>query len=1071
MVDHAVKHAVKHVAINVVKNVGYLVSVLVGALVASHASSMPPSWFLGLLLLLAGLLIWKAKTLALYDFGSLKSQASVKNHAKTRGVNRGFDQGLNKGLHKGFNKVLNDSFNQGPNKSSDITGTTHHSKKERAAQTKAAASKVFYTLLIKSCTLLSCFILGFSLLLLRAQFSLQKQWPSELEGRSLLVRIEPLSQLQRGERAWRFLAEVQQADLVEGQSLSPELWPQLVGAKVRLNLYFSGAKRYLAQSSDHVKRGEATPNTRKIRGSKANDIKTESLNKNGLNTIGLNKISSMKISPKKNTLDKSTLDKNPSYLSPAEMQSVLDINPGRTIIAEVKLRSPRGSHNFSAADYQARMLSQSISASGYIKRIIHISGEKRLSQPMQLGRFIDQQTLKHGALIKGLLLGDRSDLSSEHWSLLQKTGTGHLLAISGLHIGLSAAIGLIIFGVFGRCMQLFFKNVPPAQTLALVGSGLTALAYAYLADFSLPTQRALIMLWVYLLAALSGRVISPWRVFAVALLTLLFVDPWALEQAGGCLSFAAVAALIYGYWGRVTNHHGNSGESLSLFSRIKHYSWQLLRSQFLIASFLTAVLFSLQLPSGVLSMPANLLAIPWLSIVIMPLLLLFCVLWFLGTSATWLLNWADFALDILLNFLQGLLEAREQLESLALEKGILEDAELGHALWWPAIEFTGFAFFLMLLFGILWWLPKGFHGRLLALIPLLCLLLPSSALHSPPDKLHITIMDVGQGLAVLIQKDSRAVLYDTGPRFSSEHNAGASVVAPFLRARGLRSLDHLIVSHGDTDHSGGLASLVDQFQVKTLWSEPSYLNALPTNARTLNNIRACTAGHIWHWQGLTFQWLWPGSDPVEKAVAKRDNNRSCVLLMSYHNVRILLPGDIEKWAEKEILNNVALEQNSSGSLVAKAKDSFPHITKQTTTHITKQTSTQNAKGLLTQNAKGLLTKSAKGFCNIDLMLLPHHGSHSSSHKAWANCTKPAVVVSSSAWQNQFGHPSPKVLRRYPSSMQFDTGRDGAIQLTYELVVQKLNNKPVSAAGELEQKVQLSEIRLSRRLRKRYWHRD
>lgn len=801
-----------------------------------------------------------------------------------------------------------------------------------------------FTSLIK---LFACCLLAFSLLLLRAAFTLDTQWPKELDGRVLRMQFQIESQPIATDKAWRLNGRIQSLSFPGGQPGANLLWASLKGKRIRLRLYFPTARRYL-----------------------------------GLNSS--------------------------TKLGPVLLQDKLNLNIGRTVLADIKLKAPRGLHNFGAADFQARMLSESIVASGYIRKLHSVEGMARFGTREGLAEFINEQKLQHAPLIKGLLLGDRSDLKHEHWLLLQQTGTGHLLAISGLHIGLVAGIGMLIFGLAGRSAQLLSERSPMAQNCSLWGGGFSAIAYAWLADFSLPTQRALLMLWLYLLVAIAGRVVSPWRVFLMALLLLLLRDPWALEQAGGCLSFAAVAALIYGYWA-----YSKTARTLAA------YSWQLLRSQLLIASFLTAVLCYLQLPSGSLSLPANLLAIPWLSFVIMPLLLIACLSWLLEFGWHWPLHWADKAIDGLWRYLQTLLDLREMfneyvnltvldtpvLNGLSLQAQFLQALSLQapSALWWPAIPFNAVSFCLMLLAAFLFWLPKGSHGRFLFLLPLLCLLSPSNLLSPDAEKLQITVLDVGQGLAVLIEKNAQAVLYDTGPRYSDEYDAGASVVAPFLRGQGIRRLEHMIVSHGDSDHSGGLRSLLEQFPVKQFWTEPGYLQKLPSQDLSINQKRHCVAGESWQWQGIHFKWLWPTLTPSRHSAAGKQNNRSCVLLMQYQNLKILLPGDIERWAEQEILKNM--------------------------------------------NEDSIL-------CNLDVLLLPHHGSHSSSHKAWADCTRPLMVVSSTAWQNRYGHPSAKVLRRYPHSLQFDTGRDGAIQLQYE---------PKS-----DDSMQLKHILRSRQERRRYW---
>ncbi|MCV6625933.1 MAG: DNA internalization-related competence protein ComEC/Rec2, partial [Cellvibrionaceae bacterium] len=478
-------------------------------------------------------------------------------------------------------------------------------------------------------------------------------------------------------------------------------------------------------------------------------------------------------------------------------------------------------------------------------------------------------------------------------------------------------------------------------TIAWPSGLLVAAAYAYLAGFSLPTQRALIMLCLFVLAALLGRPLSLVRALLLAMAAVLLLDPLAFEQLGACLSFFAVAVLAYGFAGR----RATGGLWGGLFS--------LLKAQLLLGCFLPVALYALGLANGQLGLPANLLAIPLLSFIILPLLLFAAAQEFVGLAWLWPWQWADFALLCLLDYCRWLASLVPQQQQ---------------ALWWPAWAHSLWLVGGLLLAALLLWLPRGLPGRYLALLPL-CLALGLKPAAEPG--LRIMLLDVGQGLALVLERQGQVLLYDTGPRFSARFNAGSAIIAPYLRRRGVQRIEQLIISHGDLDHAGGFEALAGQFAIGQLWVEPSELGRYRAYKP-----QSCQRGRQWQWRGVSIRALWP--QPLEPGADKsayKRNNRSCVLLLQYQGLKLLLTGDIESWAERRILS--------------------------------------------------------PALAGVDIMLAPHHGSNSSSHPAWVALTRPRWLLSSAAYRSHYGHPHPKVLARYQESAALNTASTGALLFEYQ----------------------------------------
>ena len=525
----------------------------------------------------------------------------------------------------------------------------------------------------------------------------------------------------------------------------------------------------------------------------------------------------------------------------------------------VRLKRPHGYANPGGFDYEGWLYGQGIHANGYVRSD---TGNLRLAPAgsldgvrerlaMRLDRALAQA--RHASLIKALVLGERADMTPAQWRVLTATGTNHLLAISGLHVGLVA--GLIYF--LSHFVWRWLPGAParmPAARAAAWPALLAALAYAALAGFAIPTQRALIMVGAVMAARYWPRRLAPATVLAWACLLVLLHDSSAVLAPGFWLSFAAVALIVYCMSARIGMRR----------------AWrQLGRMQLLLGVGLVPLLLLWFQRVSLAAPLANLFAVPWVSLLVVPPALLGAALldaW--PAAGESLLKLCDLALEAMWRPLEWLA------------------AWPGAVLSLPAPPAAVFALALVGVGMLL--APRGWPARWLGALCLLPVLLyrPASPAHGA---FEFTLLDVGQGLAAVVRTRNHVLLFDTGSRFRSGFNAGDAVVIPYLREYGIRAVDMLIASHGDNDHVGGLAAVRAAMPVARILSgEPGRVQA-----------EACERGMRWEWDGVSFQILHPlGANGA-------GNNRSCVLRVATRSGAVLLPGDIEIPAEQALLANVA----------------------------------------------------------------------------------------------------------------------------------------------------------------------
>jgi competence protein ComEC len=596
------------------------------------------------------------------------------------------------------------------------------------------------------------------------------------------------------------------------------------------------------------------------------------------------------------------------------------VNSGEHWRLAVKLKRPGGLVNPGAFDYEAWLLAQRIGATGNVvdgQLLEPASGSWRDGIRKRL-LAVDAQGRQGG--LAALVLGDDSGLSTADWQVLQDTGTIHLLVISGTHIGLLAGLlygliaGLARWGAWPRRLPW----LPSACGVAFCG----ALAYGVLAGFEVPVQRACVMLGLVLLWRLRFRHLGMTWPLLLALNLVLMAEPLVSLRPGFWLSFAAVAILMLIFGGR-----------LGPWSWLQ--SWT--RAQWLIAVGLLPLLLALSLPVSLSGPAVNLLAVPWVSIFILPLALfgtLFLVIPPIGESLLWL---AGGSMEGLFRFLGWMAE---------------------RAPAWSGPQVPGWVWPMSLLGALLVLLPKGVPLRPLGWpLLLLCVFPPQKTV--PPGQVHVLQLDVGQGLAILLRTHGHALLYDAGPRFG-EFDIGERVVLPAIQRAGVRRLDMMLLSHADSDHAGGALAIQSGMPVDRVLGGDT--GRMPPGLQ----VQACRNGETWTWDEVTFStWIWED--------AAEGNQASCVLKVQANGERLLLTGDIDVNAERAMLE--------------------------------------------------------QGFdARAEWLQSPHHGSRSSSSRAFLRAVGASGVLISRGRNNAFGHPHPLVMSRYQwSGMQiYDSAELGAI---------------------------------------------
>lgn len=517
-----------------------------------------------------------------------------------------------------------------------------------------------------------------------------------------------------------------------------------------------------------------------------------------------------------------------------------------------KLRAPRGLQNPGGFDAERHALAQRVAATG----IVRTGDAPVLAPPRGLDAWRERVaqridvavSSRSSRYVRALALGDTRGLDEADWQVLRATGLTHLIAISGFHVGMVAGCVAWLTGLLWWCMPWLARHIPRPQAAALMALA-GAFGYAAVAGFSLPTVRTVLMIAVVVAARLWRRPAGLGSCLALAALAVSLWDPLSILVAGFWLSFAGVAWLI---WCLPERTHWFKG----------FLSAQWVATVGLLP--LTVMLFGQASAIGPL---ANLLAIPWWTLVVVPLALLGTALEaVLPGTGVWLWRASGACFDLSWQLFAWLAESR-------------------FALWW--LPETGWMALALAMVAALWMLlPRGVPGKWMAGLLWLPLLWPPRGLPAIGEA-QLQVLDVGQGLSVLVRTARHQLLYDAGPAVRDGFDAGERVVVPALRAQGIGHLDAVVISHGDADHAGG-ADAVRAVVPAARWLSPPGL--------TLQATSPCVAGRRWQWDGVEFQFLHP-----TPAFPYLGNESSCVLRVASRHGTVLLTGDIGEVIEQGLV--------------------------------------------------------------------------------------------------------------------------------------------------------------------------
>lgn len=590
----------------------------------------------------------------------------------------------------------------------------------------------------------------------------------------------------------------------------------------------------------------------------------------------------------------------------------------------VRLKRPRGLSNPHAFDFEPWALERGIRATGYVRTK---GGTQMLAPqvegwPYTLHRWrgeIREAMKSHlrdarlAGVLVALAVGDQDSIAPPDWDVFWKTGVGHLMSISGLHITMLAALAYsAAFWLWVRVPPLALRI--PARKAALVVGVIAALAYTLLTGYQVPAQRTFCMLAVVAFCVLCDRHGSMSRVLALAALVVILMDPWSVLAAGFWLSFGAVAAIFYAMALRA----GNAGKV--------HLA---IREQLAVTLAMLPMLVALFQEVSLVSPLANAFAIPLVSLIVVPLTL----------------GGAFLPLPALLDVAHALM--------------LLVMQALGWLAQWPnaMVETHAPAAWTVLAatLGCAWLLaPRGVPLRSLGLVWIAPMFLvgPAKPLHG---QAWVDVLDVGSGLAVVVRTATHALAYDAGPSWNADADSGGRIVVPFLRGEGVRQLSGLIISHADDDHAGGALSVA--VSRRPQWMLSSLDSAYPVHW-IVEESRRCLAGEKWDWDGVAFEILHPGEAAYDRSGKRKENDRSCVLRVAAKGGSVLLTGDVEARGEAEML----------------ARD--------------------------------------RSALSADILVVPHHGSKTSSTPAFLAQVAPTTGLVSVGYRNRFRHPAEAVVARY-----------------------------------------------------------
>ncbi|MEX3932641.1 DNA internalization-related competence protein ComEC/Rec2 [Paraburkholderia phymatum] len=656
------------------------------------------------------------------------------------------------------------------------------------------------------------------------------------------------------------------------------------------------------------------------------------------------------------------------------------LEPGSRWRLNVRLKRPHGNANWGVRDGEAALLARDVRATGYVSapsQAVRLRGMANgVGIVIDRWRWAIRERVAavlgdapHYGIVVALAIGAQDAVSTADWLLMRRTGTSHLVAISGLHIGFVAGLAGWLMSALWRRSFFIGRSWPlfvPAQKVAIASGALFAAFHAALAGFNVPAQRSLWMACVVALAYVGGRRAAPSMVLAWALGLVLLVDPWAVVSAGFWLSFCAVGAILFAMSSRMrlvrnepSDPQRDEARERSIAARCADFMRSRLgatierirsgaRVQFAVTvalAPLTVVFFS-QIP--LIGPVANAFAIPWVSAFVTPAVIAGVALpapldAFAFRFAHWLLEWLASALHMLSGPAWTIWQLPQP------------------GAWAIASAAVGVAWSLA---------PSGWPLRWAAPLTWLPLLAPASS--APADgTFRLTALDIGQGSSIVVETARHTLLFDAGPGPESTH-AGERIVVPYLQSAGISTLDALVISHADSDHSGGAPAVLDAIAVRQLLAglvpdNPLWIQARQAGAQTVR----CAAGQHWRWDGVDFAILWPDPGPLQG----KPNAHCCVL-------RVSAPGALHDGARVQM--PVAARMPMTALLAADIEAPVERT-------------------LLARDRAAL---------RAQVLLVPHHGSRTSSTEPFLDSIEPSIAVFQVGYRNRFHHPQLGVYERY-----------------------------------------------------------
>nr|WP_329957639.1 DNA internalization-related competence protein ComEC/Rec2 [Bordetella petrii] len=648
-----------------------------------------------------------------------------------------------------------------------------------------------------------------------------------------------------------------------------------------------------------------------------------------------------------------------------------ELIPGQRWRMALVLRHPHGARNPHGHDAEGRLFALGIRAVATVRGTPRLLDDdpwfdagiaiQRIRHYVRRGMRDALGERRYAPVLVALAMGDQAGVARDDWRVFNRSGITHLVSISGMHVTLIAGLGGA-WAAFAwrraRWRGVGLSETVPAQVAGAAAALCVALLYCLLAGWGVPARRTFFMLAVVAVAAMMRLPLSPSRILALAAAATTLLDPWATLAPGFWLSFGAVAILLRA---AASTESARPPRRTGWSARLRALVAEFGRVQLAITLGLVPLLAFLMHQVSLASPLANAFAIPIVSFLVTPLALLCAAL---GAVPG-----------------MGPLASACGIVGHAIFEAMMVPVSWISAARWAVLDVAAAPWPLLLLAvaGVGWALqPPGWPARpagWLMMLPMLCW----SPARPAYGDWSLTALDVGQGGAVVVETATQAWLFDTGPRMGTAADAGASVIAPFLRARGHRRLHGLVVSHADMDHAGGLGSVlaalpVDaayaSFDLPTLAGKHAAAAGDGAAPRLPASSRRCHAGQAWRVDGVDFRFLHPHAADTGKG---EGNMHSCVLLIQGANHTALLPGDIGAAQERRL---------------------------------------------------------ASALPRLDLVMAPHHGSKTSSSAALVGAASMAQVVAQVGYLNRFGHPAEPVQNRWrqAGATFWRTDRHGAISV-------------------------------------------